>query len=330
MKRFLPTVLCLFLAMSACESANKPAATPTAQTPEERTRYAALLARANALLARDDNTPGREFVNRLRTEPNPEILALMAKPEAIPEDKKWRVNEIENTLKNAEAGQTWPKPPLVQVPRAGAPVKVDGVIDPAEWQGAVSFDRAFIFNTKDEPTSQKTRWKMMWDDQYLYVAYDCDDIDLQAAQQKQDDPVYGDDCVELFISPDIRFRSYWEIVGNINDVIFDSLECKKATMWGCDLNIAQNVDGLKFSAKNRGTVNKPDDKDEGYTAEMALPWSALLAQGKTAAQPKDVYHFMLVRVDKNAKSATAYSFHPLLGWGHNIWNMAKMELLPAK
>ena len=75
---------------------------------------------------------------------------------------------------------------------------------------------------------------------------------------------------------DRRAVRYWEIVGNINGDIFDSIECKKATMWGCDLDMAQNLPGLKFVAKVRGTVNNPADKDEGFTAEMAVPCASSL------------------------------------------------------
>ena len=334
MKRFFSAALIgSLLLLAACESTPTPPAAqaPPGATDAERAHYADLLARANALLGRDDQTPGREFTNRLRTEPNPEMLALMAKPEvALPADKKWRVGEIETTIKNAEAGQTWPVPPLMQVPHAVGPVNVDGNLDDAAWKGALSFEKAFNFNSKNEPATNKTRWKMLWDAKYLYLAYDCDDTDLQAKPRKRDEMVYADDCVELFISPDIRYRSYWEIVGNINEEIFDSIECKKALQWGADLDMAKTVDGLKFAVKKRGTVNNPADKDEGFTAEMAVPWAALLPQGKTDAQPGDHYQFMLVRVDSNKTGGAAYSFQPLLGWGHNIWNMAKMELMAAK
>ena len=168
----------------------------------------------------------------------------------------------------------------------------------------------------------------MWDEHCLYVGFECEDTDLEAKPAVRDDAVYGDDAVELFISPDIRFRSYWEIVTNINGVVFDSIECKHSTTWGPDLDPTQNVEGLKVATKLRGTVNDPSDKDQGYTVEMALPWTALLPQKSSRAQPGDQYGFMLCRIDRNASGTKAYSYQPLLGWGHNVWNMATMELLP--
>ena len=35
---------------------------------------------------------------------------------------------------------------------------------------------------------------------------------------------------------------------------------------------------------------------------------------------------MLARLDRSKSAFGAFSFRPLLAWGHNIWNYALMEL----
>ncbi len=170
---------------------------------------------------------------------------------------------------------------------------------------------------------------MLWDDKYLYFAFDCADTDVVAAKRERDDHVYSDDCVEMFILPDFRFRTYWEIVIAPNGSVFDSVECKDIQKWGCNLDPTQNVTGMKHAQTVRGTLNKSDDTDEGYTVEVAVPFSALPGYTRCAPKSGDRLHFMLVRLDRSNGEFKAYAFRPLQAWGHNIWNHAVMELQDA-
>jgi hypothetical protein len=60
-----------------------------------------------------------------------------------------------------------------------------------------------------------------------------------------------------------------------------------------------------------------------------VPFSALPGYTRCSPKPGDRLHFMLVRLDRTKGSFGAYSFRPLQGWGHNIWNQAIMELKAA-
>ena len=42
---------------------------------------------------------------------------------------------------------------------------------------------------------------MLWDDKNLYVSFRCQDAHVWGVHTKHDDPVYKDDCVEVFTSP---------------------------------------------------------------------------------------------------------------------------------
>ena len=89
--------------------------------------------------------------------------------------------------------------PRMQVKRAATRITVDGRLDDAAWKNAnqIEFQFPWDFQTG---AKQKTTARLLWDDENLYVAYECIDADVVAHYDKRDDPTYKDDAVEIFIS----------------------------------------------------------------------------------------------------------------------------------
>jgi hypothetical protein len=147
-------------------------------------------------------------------------------------------------------------------------------------------------------------------------------------KKARDDHVYFDDCVEIFILPEFRMRTYWELVIGPSGSVYDSIQNKKPLEWGCIGDATQNIEGLKLGVQVRGTLNKSDDVDEGYTIEAAIPFAELPGYSRTKPQAGQTLHFMLVRLDRKGQDFGVYAYQPLQAWGHNIWNFAVMELGP--
>jgi hypothetical protein len=289
MKHGFPIALIALSLVSACRTNDVPVAAVVPPPLEERQ---AVAARARALLDGHDLSPGREFVNRLRSEDYPDRLDWLSDPAHV-----WSQSHIEkyndycSIVRFAEAGRTWPVPGTVRVPRARAAIKLDGHLSDPEWRDAFTWRTNYAFNQTAPAQDRTTVWKLLWDQDRLYVGYACSDDRIRSSARPRDSEVFNDDCVELFISPDIRFRSYWEIIVNPDGSIF-------------------GPDGLP-----------------GYTIELAIPWSALLAQPGDRIQPGHRYAFMLARLDWTGDVLTPLSPVPLMGWAHNIWNMATLELV---
>lgn len=310
--------------LTGCCVFTRPPKPPVGGTPEQ----SALVARVEAACQAAENNPGREFANRLRTEPYAGWMAFFrgeGKPPAWPAVPD-AMAEMARLCGLAEAGAAWPRPPLTVVPRAPAPLAMDGKLNEAAWTQAATFTGLYRFNETPPLAGPKTTWKVLWDDQYLYFAFDCEDTDLVAPVRQRDDHVYNDDCVEMFILPDFRFRTYWEIVIAPSGSIFDSVECKNIDTWGLSLDKAQNVEGMQVGIALRGTLNQPGDTDQGYTVEVAVPFSQLMGYTRGGPKTGDRLHFMLVRLDRQGKDFACYAFQPLQAWGHNLWNHATMEL----
>lgn len=290
----------------------------------------ALAARADAARKNSGYTPGREYANLLNSEWLPEWLAFFngrrTQPENGPPTVKEAVFKITRITSLAEYGEKWPMPGLIHVPRATGQITIDGCLDEPDWARAATFSGVYRFNETTLLSVPKTTWKIHWDDTNLNFSFDCDDSDLVAPAYRRDERVYTDDCVEVFLLPDIRFRTFWEIVVSPSGSVFDSVECKRAQLWGSDLDPTQNMADLKTGITVRGTLNTPDDTVQGYTVEISVPFKELPGYTRSGPKTGDRLRFMLVRLDRQGKLLTPYSFQPLLGWGHNIWNHAEMEL----
>ena len=115
--------------------------------------------------------------------------------------------------------------------------------------------------------------------------------------RNHDEPLWKADCVELFIDADANRRGYIELQVNPNNATFDS--------WFA-VTRAQGGDpswdsGMQTAVKLRGTT-APGDTDQGWDAEIAIPWQAV--RGRDAAMavrlPPEVgdrWRMNVVRVD---------------------------------
>lgn len=282
-----------------------------------------------------NGTPAQETANYLRNQHWAESI------EGLKEGKRpdpWPMKVIRRHTVAAFKHQDWPVPEDIQVPKAAKSIKIDGVLDDAAWKKAVSFHKSYPFNQKDAKEEDPATYKILWDDKYLYFAFDCVDRDLIAPEMDRDDPVFSHDCVEMFILPDFRYRTYWELVIDPNGGIYDSIQCKHWFKWGHTPKKSETMKGLKIGIKLRGTLNHSDDKDQGYTVEIAVPFDQLPGYTRSAPAVGQELNLMLVRLDKTRLDEQkddgsikykheALAFQPLLSWGHNIWNYAKIQLI---
>ncbi len=279
-------------------------------------------------------TPAKEATNYLRGGGAKKALDDL-KQGKMP--GKWHLNVIRGNTLLGYNGKNWPKPPDITIPRAAGPIKIDGKLDDDAWKTAATFKDTYPFNQKEKTDESPTTYKIAWDDKNLYFAFDCVDVDLVAPAMERDDHVYFHDCVEMFILPEWRLRTYWELVIGPQGAVFDSLQAKNYNQWGCNSKKSENIQGLQVGIKLNGTLNRSDDKDNGYVVEIAVPFDQLPGYAKAAPAAGHTLHCMLVRLDKNATGETndkgepkmshkAFAFTPLLSWGHNIWNHARLTL----
>jgi hypothetical protein len=297
------------------------------QPPDPEPALIALAERAEAAIANAGDSPGREYANRLRSGPRAAWIKYLKgegkAPSHPPKDEA--VAMLERLLERAEAGPQWPTPGQFNVPRTSVTPEIDGALEDEAWRQAAQWNDIYPFNDT-AAEGPGTTWLMTWDSTHLYVAFDCADKDVVAPDRDRDGHVYFDDCVEVFILPEFRFHTYWELVIAPNGSVFDAVHHKKLHAWGSMSDKTQDIEGLRYASSVRGTLNNSEDVDEGYAAEIAIPFDQLPEYTRCTPEPGDVLHVMLVRLDRSDGEFKTYAFRPLQAWGHNIWNHATLVL----
>jgi hypothetical protein len=157
--------------------------------------------------------------------------------------------------------------------RATAQIHVDGKLDEPSWRAA-AWSESFIDIEGDRRPRFDTRVKMLWDDTFLYVAAELEEPDVWATLTKRDSVIFQDNDFELFIDPDGDTHGYYELEVNALGTEWDLMLFQPYRDGGPAVH-AWDIAGLQVGIDVRGTLNKPGDRDDGWTIEVALPWEIL-------------------------------------------------------
>ena len=173
--------------------------------------------------------------------------------------------------------------------RAAAAIVMDGKLDDESWKAAPWTDD-FVDIEGDLRIKPRfrTRVKMLWDDDYLYIGAELEEPHVQGTFTKPDSYIFHEDNdFEVFINPDGNNHNYAELEMNALNTVWD-LRLKKPYRDGGKAEDDWNIPGLKTAVHVNGTINNPRDIDKGWTIEIAIPWQITDAlNGKPARPPRD-------------------------------------------
>jgi hypothetical protein len=155
------------------------------------------------------------------------------------------------------------------------PLTIDGKLDEPSWNAA-PWTEPFVDIEGDDARRPRyaTRAKMLWDDDYFYIAADLLEPDLWGTLTARDSVIFQDNDFEVFIDPDGDTHAYFELEINALGTVWDLLLVQPYRDGGPAIH-AWDIAGLKSAVSVRGTVNRPVDKDEGWSVEIAMPWAIL-------------------------------------------------------
>jgi hypothetical protein len=162
--------------------------------------------------------------------------------------------------------------------RVSAPLVIDGLINEVDWNN-VPWSEYFgdIEGSLKPQPAYKTRMKMLWDDNFLYVAAELEDPHVWAYQTERESVIFYDNDFEVFVDPDGDTHHYLEYEMNALNTQWD-LMLLKPYRDDVKQNVAidnWNYNGIKSAVHVDGTINYPNDTDKGWTLEIAIPLDAL-------------------------------------------------------
>ncbi|MEQ8788928.1 MAG: carbohydrate-binding family 9-like protein [Pirellulaceae bacterium] len=159
--------------------------------------------------------------------------------------------------------------PTYVVRRAACPIVVDGRLSEAAWRATPEVG-PFTFAWYKSGPKEPTQARLLWDDEHLYAAFFCHDAHVSAKFTRRDEPVYRDDCVEVFCAPNpLRGEAYFNFEMNARAMLLDQHH-PRGRFSGLDQE--WNSRGVRIATHVMGTLNDDDDEDLGWTLEVAIPW----------------------------------------------------------
>ncbi|NQT25313.1 T9SS type A sorting domain-containing protein [candidate division KSB1 bacterium] len=150
---------------------------------------------------------------------------------------------------------------IVMVEKVDAPVVIDGVIDEV-WDNILgNIVRNVVVNTIDDPLDNEGRWKALYDNDYLYLAFTVTDDELN---DDSDGVNEHDDGLDIVLDTDNEDETS-PVPEDMDDFV---LTAEYSSTGDCA------VSGEKWSFATldvEGIEAKCMDTSEGYDMEVAIP-----------------------------------------------------------
>ena len=166
-------------------------------------------------------------------------------------------------------------PRWYQCLRTNAAPVIDGHLDDRVWRDA-PWSESFvdIQGASFPKPTYDTRFKMLWDEDYLYVGVWLEEPHIRGRLRQRDTVIFYDNDIEIFIDPDGDHYNYGELEINALNTAWDLRLTKPYRDAGRALN-EWDIAGIKHEVGYYGTLNEPSDIDSGWVAEWAIPMSVI-------------------------------------------------------
>jgi hypothetical protein len=181
-------------------------------------------------------------------------------------------------------------------------IKITGKLDDPLWQDAGSV------TLPDAITGESGRFltevRALYNDDYLYVGFRCEDDYAWGTVTERDGPIWNEECVEVFLNPANVAHQYYEINVSPKNVIFDSVILNRRTADKPDETFigleTWNPEGLVTATSIDGEADQPG-KARGWSAEYAIPLDELIGATNTPPRSGDRWRVNFYRIDSPQK-----------------------------
>ncbi len=253
-------------------------------------------------------------------------------------EKKFSVPDYLKRRRKYAGENAYQRLKSVLLPRKYYPVcrfegklKIDGKLDEKAWKTAVPMPLFTDLVTGRTPRFAAT-CKALWDDGYLYLGYRVEDPCIWALARSRDEQMYAGqgenngNFIKFFADPDCDGRDYVEIHVNPRNNVMDAWlpfnwRKRYRKEVGIDdvqrgfLAIEWDCEGMETAVDIQGTLNRFDDVDEGWTAELKIPFKSLrrFDRGSVNVPPKNNTRWLVhlcrrYRLSRNAPEADTWYF----------------------
>ena len=187
-------------------------------------------------------------------------------------------------------------PRVYDAQRTNEKIKIDGKFNEKAWAAAELSDNFADIRGFDYPApTMQTNVKMLWDDNYLYIAATLQEENITGSITKRDDIIYHDNDFEVFIDPFCDGKLYYELENNALGTVMDLMMTEPYSKGGKFI-MDWDYKGLKLAVHRDGSLNKSSDKDKAWYVEIAIPFASLNREFRNAKENK-VWRINFSRVE---------------------------------
>ncbi|GGF29187.1 carbohydrate-binding family 9-like protein [Flavobacterium limi] len=152
-------------------------------------------------------------------------------------------------------------------------IVIDGQEVDASWN-KVQWTALFEDIENNVKPKYATKVKMLWDETNFYILAKIEEPHVWANLKQRDTIIFYNNDFEVFIDPDGDTFNYYELEINALNTAWDLFLSKPYRENDNVVLNDWNIPGLKSAVKINGTLNDPNDLDEGWVLEMAIPWAS--------------------------------------------------------
>ncbi|MFC1479716.1 carbohydrate-binding family 9-like protein [Planctomycetota bacterium] len=179
------------------------------------------------------------------------------------------------------------------VNKVSGSVDLNGIPEGTVWD--IAEQAPMLDTVSGEEPQLSTCFRIIYDDEYLYVGYIVEDNAILASYTDHDYPLYKEDVVEIFLSPTGSLHCYYEFNFSPKEVVADALVLNNAGKSGTSRGelfmplLAWDCEGLRIKADRK--------KDNNWSLTVAIPFSMLhLAENRTP-EPGEKWKGNLFRIE---------------------------------
>jgi len=238
------------------------------------------------------------------------------------------------------------------------PIQIDGRLSEAAWQRAPRSPR-FVDILTGQPPIHDTYASVLWDAQNLYIAFRIQEPLVHAKFTTNNSPIYYDNDVEVFIAGRDSYYEFelnafntcyevffiWEEAyarGGFEHALefqrpklksFNGVGFKNHPRGGRLGAFDWSFPGKKTAVFVDGSLNRDEDRDRGWTVELAFPWKGMewLAKADQRALPPvegDIWRIDFSRFNTYKAAPPASDSGGWVWNRHGIWDSHIPECFP--
>lgn len=177
-------------------------------------------------------------------------------------------------------------PPVCRCRRAPYPLtEPDGDLTKDFWKDAEWIEDFHDIEGDTRPSPwKKTRVRLLWDDEALYVGAQLFDDTIWAYETDPNKPTYVDNDFEIFLAPQDSSHRYFEMEMNARNVLWD-LYMERPQRDCVRRILSWDILGIRHAVKIDGRLNDPSAENRFWSVELRIPWFSLRACGLDECYP---------------------------------------------